>query len=90
MLLEGEEEDEEEEEEEDEIPYVPPNLDSFSVGYLVSNASQQPDDCIICLESFRQGDHARTLECMHTYHHACIKQWLDLRSFCPVCKRVCN
>lgn len=43
-------------------------------------------ECIICLESFAEGDPVRTLPCLHRYHKHCIDKWMSLHLSCPVCK----
>jgi hypothetical protein len=60
-----------------------------------SNASQCSilDDCkpscSICLERFKPGDKVSWSsgeECNHTFHHACIREWLLRKSACPYCR----
>ena len=43
-------------------------------------------DCIICLNSFKQGDKALILPCIHIFHTDCIKNWFKTQNTCPICK----
>ncbi|CAI8594917.1 unnamed protein product [Vicia faba] len=42
--------------------------------------------CTICQEEYELDDELGMLNCEHCYHFQCIKQWLVLKNFCPVCK----
>lgn len=42
--------------------------------------------CSICQEEYEAGDEVGKLECDHSYHMCCIKQWLSQKNACPVCK----
>lgn len=46
--------------------------------------------CCICLEDFCVGDMMTRLPCLHTYHTACIGDWLRASGTCPVCKHRVN
>ncbi|KAJ9560091.1 hypothetical protein OSB04_005251 [Centaurea solstitialis] len=48
----------------------------------------QPDaePCCVCQEEYKNGDDLGTLECGHEFHHGCIKQWLQHKNSCPICK----
>ena len=37
-------------------------------------------------EEYKNGDDLGTLECGHEFHHGCIKQWLQHKNSCPICK----
>ena len=45
-----------------------------------------PEICIICLEEFNKNNSITTLECEHSYHIECIKDWLNNKTTCPCCK----
>lgn len=38
-------------------------------------------------EEYESDDELGRLHCEHSYHFQCIKQWLVLKNFCPVCKQ---
>lgn len=38
-------------------------------------------------EEYESDDELGRLHCEHCYHFQCIKQWLVLKNFCPVCKQ---
>lgn len=41
--------------------------------------------CVVCQDDLSSGRIA-TLDCRHRYHAECIKTWLTLKNFCPICK----
>ena len=43
-------------------------------------------DCTICLNSFKHGDKALILPCIHIFHTDCIKNWFKTQNTCPNCK----
>lgn len=44
------------------------------------------NQCMVCLETFEQGEELRILPCIHRFHKVCIDRWLMQRSECPTCK----
>ena len=44
--------------------------------------NQVSETCTVCLSS---GTNA-VLECGHAYHWDCVRQWLDQKGTCPVCR----
>merc|ERR1719350_954189 len=48
--------------------------------------SAEQSVCVICMESFAEGDVLRTLPCFHNFHCGCVDQWLEHKRSCPVCK----
>ncbi|XP_065000751.1 uncharacterized protein LOC135634303 [Musa acuminata AAA Group] len=56
---------------------------------LISGISGRDEDevkCSICQEEFVMEDEVGELVCKHTYHAACIRRWLQLKNWCPICK----
>lgn len=62
-------------------------------------SSPIPDDCSICMNSFRPHEKMRSLLCGHRFcvcfpslkgfHRDCIDRWVvEFKSECPLCKRV--
>jgi hypothetical protein len=53
------------------------------------------DVCVICLETFQDGDRLRVLPCDHSFHVGCIDRWLSgshshnecYTAGCPTCKK---
>jgi hypothetical protein len=45
-----------------------------------------PEICTICISEFTLDEKLTTLECDHTYHHACITEWYQKNQACPICK----
>ena len=52
----------------------------------VTKLDAEKKNCVICLEDFKNGDKACVLPCIHIFHTHCIKQWLQSKNFCPICK----
>ncbi|XP_020221867.1 uncharacterized protein LOC109804452 [Cajanus cajan] len=48
---------------------------------------QTDKECSICQEEYEAGDELGRLNCEHSYHFQCIKQWVAQKNFCPVCKQ---
>ncbi|PIN15929.1 hypothetical protein CDL12_11421 [Handroanthus impetiginosus] len=43
--------------------------------------------CSICQEEYVVGDEVgKLVDCQHGYHVTCIKEWLNLKNWCPICK----
>lgn len=42
--------------------------------------------CSICLQDFQQGDRIGDLPCKHPFHVECLKEWIQLKNHCPLCK----
>ena len=43
--------------------------------------------CNVCLDNFNIDDTVTQLQCKHTYHKACIQEWLcSQKTTCPVCR----
>jgi len=56
-------------------------------------SAYQQSDCSICLEGL--GNVASnapniTLPCGHEFHRACIEDWLQIQSRCPICRRAAH
>lgn len=49
-------------------------------------SNEKDKKCSICQEEFEVNDDIGKLECSHSYHMHCIKQWLLQKNACPVCK----
>lgn len=43
--------------------------------------------CFWVQEEYEAGDELGRLNCEHSYHFQCIKQWVAQKNFCPVCKQ---
>ncbi len=60
--------------------------DAYIPLLTIQKSNMPPDDCPICLESFRLRQHAKRLPCGHTFHKNCIQKWLRRSPCCPVCR----
>lgn len=46
------------------------------------------EECCICLSAFEAADPVRALPtCSHVYHAACLDNWFDVASTCPICRK---
>jgi len=54
--------------------------------YVVETGQPDAEPCCICQEEYKDGDDLGTLDCGHDFHHGCIKQWLQQKNLCPICK----
>ncbi|KAL6614688.1 hypothetical protein ACP70R_036958 [Stipagrostis hirtigluma subsp. patula] len=53
-------------------------------------ATETERKCSICQEEFEANEEMGRLDCGHSYHVYCIKQWLSQKNTCPVCKTAVN
>ncbi|CDY28910.1 BnaA02g25660D [Brassica napus] len=42
--------------------------------------------CIVCFGNYNQHNYLCTLTCGHSFHFACIDQWLRRNISCPICR----
>ena len=45
------------------------------------------DNCIICLNDFKEKEKVMKLGCDHIFHVDCMKDWLENNKKCPLCKK---
>ena len=46
------------------------------------------NNCIICYNEINDESFITDLpECHHMYHHACISEWFQIYTKCPLCKQ---
>jgi len=48
--------------------------------------SETMDTCCICLNKVNKNDIVTTINCNHTFHLNCIKEWSKYKADCPVCR----
>ncbi|WMV40330.1 hypothetical protein MTR67_033715 [Solanum verrucosum] len=56
------------------------------IGEFGSDENEDEVKCTICQEEYVIGDEIGRLECDHGYHVECVKHWLSLKNWCPICK----
>ncbi|XP_047308065.1 E3 ubiquitin-protein ligase ATL42-like [Impatiens glandulifera] len=45
-------------------------------------------ECVVCLSRFEESEILRLLpKCKHAFHIACVDQWLEKHSSCPLCRQ---
>ncbi|KAF3453039.1 hypothetical protein FNV43_RR03472 [Rhamnella rubrinervis] len=54
--------------------------------FLLAEENAPKYFCSICQEDYVEEDELGTLDCGHSFHIACIKQWLGYKNICPICK----
>lgn len=60
-----------------------------------NNSPYEETICVICLDTYNDGDALRVLQCGHRFHKKCVDDWLlgyksdvdAITSCCPTCKR---
>jgi len=70
-----------------------PNLESRSTGilrkYIISEVLMKEFFCIICREKheFSTSRKVIKLECGHFFCYGCLREWIQVKSNCPLCRR---
>ncbi|KAL0396919.1 UNVERIFIED_CONTAM: E3 ubiquitin-protein ligase MBR2 [Sesamum calycinum] len=56
----------------------------------VNSSDGEPKICIVCQEDLWEENGMMTgvLDCRHEYHASCIRQWLQQKNICPLCKTI--
>ncbi|XP_050236922.1 RING-H2 finger protein ATL66-like [Mercurialis annua] len=55
--------------------------------YKIGEKIALEDECVICLEDFKEGDKCKILtRCNHIYHKACVDRWIVNDAHCPICR----
>jgi len=49
------------------------------------DANKKNKECVICMIEFEINDTMKFLPCLHTFHQACIDDWLIRSLICPSC-----
>ena len=44
------------------------------------------DMCIVCQDTFKEGEPVAALVCKHIFHPACVEGWLRSHTTCPTCR----
>ena len=68
---------------------IEPNLlNNLNVTIIqdVSKLEKEKDNCVICLENYKNGDKVIYLPCLHVFHKDCLLEWFRDHNFCPICK----
>ncbi|KAB1204184.1 RING-H2 finger protein ATL56 [Morella rubra] len=52
-----------------------------------TNGAVQEEECVVCLDIFRDGQCCRKLAaCGHMFHKRCVDSWLVKVAACPICR----
>mmetsp|Transcript_1070 Transcript_1070/g.2384 ORF Transcript_1070/g.2384 Transcript_1070/m.2384 type:complete len:449 (+) Transcript_1070:1918-3264(+) len=57
-----------------------------SVKYDEKREDLKSSECVICLESFKEGEGVKRVACGHCFHLRCIRQWFKVDVRCPTCR----
>ena len=52
----------------------------------IKKLDKDKQNCVICMEDFKNGDVTTNLPCLHMFHSNCIQCWLKTQNTCPICK----
>ena len=44
------------------------------------------EKCLICIESFKDGENVMALPCDHGFHVKCVMPWIKTNTRCPTCR----
>lgn len=63
--------------------------DKFTLKYRHNLVSANDDKtCVICYNEYKEGELVCNLPgCIHMFHWDCIKNWVDQKSNCPMCRK---
>jgi hypothetical protein len=59
------------------------NIPKDLVDYRIVTSLE--DECIICLQDFKQNDCVTLVKCGHIYHTECLYIWFLKKRTCPIC-----
>ncbi|KAJ1387632.1 Zinc finger, RING-type [Sesbania bispinosa] len=54
---------------------------------FVRGDKETQEACCICQEEYANGVEVGKLDCEHIFHIECIKQWLNQKNECPICRK---
>lgn len=74
---------------EEQIQVIAPSFELLSEPVTdVATKTSTRDDCAVCLEPQLSGQLMRKLPaCGHTFHAACIDNWFQIKTNCPLCRQ---
>ncbi|KAK4433778.1 E3 ubiquitin-protein ligase MBR2 [Sesamum alatum] len=53
------------------------------------NNDGEPKICVVCQDDLcQENSRIGVLDCGHEYHASCIRQWLQQKNICPLCKAI--
>ncbi|MCD7461043.1 RING finger protein 24 [Datura stramonium] len=66
-------------------PYLNANLHKYQEANSTNLESKEC--CCICLDEYSEGEEIAKIDCGHLYHVGCIREWINRKDTCPICKR---
>ncbi|KAJ4724431.1 RING/U-box superfamily protein [Melia azedarach] len=67
-----------------------PTIDPALTGTRSLKVEEDGMVCGVCQEEMEKGEEGRAMDCMHTFHDACILKWLKIKNTCPLCRTTCK
>ncbi|EPR79862.1 hypothetical protein SLOPH_2300 [Spraguea lophii 42_110] len=62
-------------------------LNKIEIRKYSSEIDSNTDECVICLQKYKEEEDIRILKCNHYYHPVCVDNWLlNFSNRCPVCR----
>lgn len=55
-------------------------------GHMKRKGEERTMNCCICCDEIEEEENVIKLSCDHIHHAGCIKEWLKIKRFCPLCK----
>ncbi|KAK4381068.1 E3 ubiquitin-protein ligase MBR2 [Sesamum angolense] len=53
------------------------------------NNDGEPETCVVCQDDLcQENSTVGVLDCGHEYHASCVRQWLQQKNICPLCKAI--
>lgn len=61
-------------------------LDQLDIIKYTTDAPGRNDTCGICFSLFERDQDTYVLICRHNFHSDCIREWMAIKSSCPLCR----
>ncbi|PWA74421.1 cation/H+ exchanger, Cation/H+ exchanger, CPA1 family [Artemisia annua] len=55
--------------------------------HVYETGNGKNDDCVICLDEFKEKEPVVVISCQHLFHAYCIMKWFSENQSCPICRK---